>query len=253
MKNILVLCGLFYLSACVYAGDVNVWKGRGDWVESFQTYPLTYWSHEPKLVKITAINEKTYAVGEIRTAFKGYSVLSEKTFDRSYFVTEKVKANMNVTFSSVSAPYRYKKNHLEDIIASTTIDGKDYRLIKTDLKDFVLVVDDDGKFWKGGQIRNNRLQILAIDYIPSNLKFRFEPVMITTTEQSRPNKGFDIKYDGVKLNRMWFTYFDYATDTAGGFREYSFPKKPGLLTIGEAKIRVLDADDQRIDYMIISE
>lgn len=254
MKKLLVLCSLIYVSACVYAGDVDVWSGRNKWVESFQTYSISYWTDEPKLVKTQMINEKSFKKDEIRTAFKGYSVLSDKTFERSYFVSEKMKANMNVVLSNASAPYKFKANEVRKIIGTVNIDGVQYRLLPTDLEDFVILVEPNGEVWhKTGRIKDGRLVVLGQDFVSSNPQFRFEPVFISTTTQTRPIKGFDIKYDGIRLDRMWFTYFDYATNTAGGFREYSFPKKPGLLTIDEVKIRVLEADNQRVDYMVLAD
>lgn len=254
MKKLLILCSLIYVSACVYAGDVNVLGARNNWIESFQSYSIRYWTKEPKLVKTQMINEKSFKKDQILTAFKGYSVLSDKTFERSYYVTEKIKANMNVTLSNSSAPYRVKANEVREIIGTSVIDGIEYRLVPTDLADFVLLIKPDGEIWrKTGRIKNGRLVVLRQDFVSSNPKFRFEPVFITTTNQGRPVKGFDIKYDGIRLDRMWFTYFDYATEVAGGFREYSFPAKPGLLTIGEVKLRVLFADNQKIDYMVLAD
>lgn len=254
MKKLLVLCSLIYVSACVYAGDVDVLGARNKWVESFQSYPVSYWTKEPKLVKRQMINEKSFKKDEIRTAFKGYSVLSDKTFERSYYVSEEMRANMNVVLSNASAPYKIKAQEVRKIIGTSVIDGVEYRLLPTELENYVILVAPNGEIWnKTGRIKDGRLVVLGQDFISSNPKFRFEPVFINTTTQTRPIKGFDIKYDGVRLDRMWFTYFDYATDTAGGFREYSFPKKPGLLTIDSVKLRVLDADNQRIDYMVLAD
>ena len=126
-------------------------------------------------------------------------------------------------------------------------------LRSNELEDFVLIVNSaTGKLYnKVGLLKDNRLTLLEQESVISNPDFRFEPVFTTTTEQTKPDKGFDIKYDGLRLNRMWFVYYDYASSKSGGFQEFDFPNKPGLLTINGVKIRVLAADDQRVDYMVL--
>lgn len=256
MKKALVLCSLFYLSSCVYAGEVDVMGSRRSFFDSFQSHSIDFRDNSPHLVKTEYINEKSFKRNEILTAFKGYSVLSDKTFVRSYYVTEKVRAVGNVVLSNVSAPYHFKNNETMNILGYTWIDGVKYSLVATnELPNYVVLFNSEsGKLYnQTGHIKDGRLVLLRQDFVPSNPDFRFEPVFTTTTEQTKPIKGFDIKYDGLRLNRMWFVYYDYASSTSGGFKEYDFPKKPGLLTIGNVKIRVLAVDDQRIDYMVLAD
>lgn len=256
MKKALVLCSVFYLSSCVYAGEVDVLSGRRSFFDAFQSNGIDFRDNTPKLVKTEYINEKSFKKDEILTAFKGYSVLSDKTFVRSYYVNEKVRAVGNVVLSNVSVPYHFYNNQTLNILGYTWIDGVKYSLVATnELPNYaVLFNSETGKLYhQTGQIKDGRLVLLRQEFVASNPNFRFEPVFTTTTEQSKPIKGFDIKYDGLRLNRMWFVYFDYASSTTGGFKEYDFPKKPGLLKIGDVKIRVLAVDDQRIDYMVLSD
>lgn len=256
MKKTFVLCSLFFLGACVYAGEVDVMDNRRAFFDSFQSYAINVHNTAPKLVKSEDVNEKSFKRNQILTAFKGYSVLSDKIFVRNYYVSEKVRAVGNVVMSNVSAPYGFKNNQTLDIIGHVKIDGVKYGLVQTnELPNFVVLYNvENGKVYKHtGQIKDGRLVLLRQDFVLSNPDFRFEPVFITTTEQTKPLKGFDIKYDGIRLNRMWFVAYDYASSTSGGFKEYDFPNKAGLLTIGDVKIRVLTADDQRVDYMVLSD
>lgn len=253
MKKAFILCALLCLNACVYAGEVDVWSGRRAWFDKFNSIDIDYKDNAPKLVKTEDINEKSFKVNELRTAFKGYSVLSDKTFERSYFVTEKVRAAGNVVLSNVSVPYEYKNNQTFNIIGYVTIDGLKYMVLPTQMEDFVVLAEEKtGKiYYQTGMIKNKRLVLLRQEFVSNNDKFRFEPVFITKTEQSKPIKGFDIKYDGVRLGRMWFIYYDYEDSTTGGFKEYSFPAKPGMINIKGVKLRILSVDDQRVDYMVI--
>ena len=253
MKKTFVLCALWCLNACVYAGEIDVWSGRRAWFDNFNSFSIDYKDNVANLVKTEYVNEKSFKVNELRTAFKGYSVLSDKTFARDYFVTEKVRANGDVTLSNVSAPYVFKNNQTFDIIGTVNIDGVQYNLIPTQLEDFVVLADcKTGKVYpQTGMIKDKRLILLRQEFVLDNKNFRFEPVFITKTKQSKPVKGFDIKFDGVRMERMWFVYYDYADATTGDFVEYSFPAKPGMVNIRGVKLRIMSVDDQRIDYMVI--
>lgn len=256
MKKSFVLCSLFFLSACIYAGEVEVMESRRSFFDAFQSYDVKFRNNEPKLVKTEYINEKSFKQNEILTAFKGYSVLSDKTFVRDYYVTEKVRAVGDVVMSNVSTPYVFKNNQTFNILGYVNIDDVRYSIVESnELPNFVVLFNsENGKLYKyTGQLKDGRLVLLRQEFVPSNPNFRFEPIFTTTTTQTKPVKGFDIKYDGVRLDRMWFVYYDYASSTSGGFKEYDFPKKKGLLTIGNVKIRVLFADNQRLDYMVLSD
>lgn len=255
MKKAFILCATLCLNACIYAGEVDVWSGRREWVAGFGSYNIDYKNNVTKLVKTEQINEKSFKLNEIYTAFKGYSVLSDKTFEKQYFVKEKVRANGNVVLSSASVPYEYKNNQTFDILGYVNIDDKTLALVPTNMDDFVVLFDvKTGKLYdKTGMIKNKRLVILDVDYVPTNANFRFEPVFITNITQTKPNKGYDIKFDGVRMERMWFVYYDFADDDSGNFKEYSFPAKPALIGINGVKIKVLDVSEEKVDYMILDD
>ncbi len=253
MKKAFILCALLCLNACVYAGEVNVLPGRGTWFDQFNSYRIVHKDNVAKLVKTENINEKSFKVNELRTAFKGYSVLSDKTFSRRTYVTEKVRAVGNVRLNNVSAPYEFKNNQTFVPSMFVTIDGTEYGLLPTHLEDFVVLYDvKNGKLYPNtGMIKNGRLVLLRHTFAVDNPDFYFEPVFITKTEQSKPVKGFDIKYDGVRLQRLWLIYYDYADGHTGAFQEFSFPAKSSIIEINDIKLRILSADDQRLDYMIL--
>lgn len=253
MKKAFILCALWCLNACVYAGEIDVWSGRRAWFDNFNSFSIDYSDNDTKLVKSDYVTEKSYKANELRTAFKGYSVLSDKTLMRNYYVREQVRANCDNVLSSVSAPYIFKNNEVFNVIGSVNIDGAQYNLVPTNLEDFVVLADKkDGKLYpQTGMIKNKRLILLRQEFVSSNKDFRLVPVFITKVEQSKPVKGFDIKYDGIRLKRMWFVYYDYADATTGDFTEYSFPAKTGMVNINGVKLRILAVDDQRIDYMVI--
>lgn len=68
------------------------------------------------------------------------------------------------------------------------------------------MVKPDGQlFDEIGQIRNGRLAVLDATFVPTPDTLRMYPVKTSKTEQTKPVKGFDIKYDGVRDGKMWFT------------------------------------------------
>ncbi len=253
MKKAFILCTLWCLNACIYAGEVDVWPGRREWVASFSSYGIDYKDNAAELVKTEQINEKSFKLNEAHTAFKGYSLLSDKTFEKQYYVTEKIRANGNVVLGTASVPYEYKNNQTFDIIGYSTVKGRKLTLVPTNLEDFVVLCDaKTGELYeKTGMIKNKKLIVLSQEFVPNNPKFRFEPVFTTKIEQTKPNKGYDIKFDGVRMNRMWFVYYDFADEDSGDFKEYSFPAKPGLIGINGVKIRIMSVSEEKVDYMIL--
>ena len=129
-------------------------------------------------------------------------------------------------------------------------------LLPTKQDKAVVLINGDGMpYEKMGQIRNGRLVLMLPDYIPYPANFYFEPVITSKTEQTKPVKGYDIKYGGVKLDRMLFTYYDYSSSGGdnGRFENISFPNKPGLIDIYGVGIKVLHAGNQKLDYILMPE
>lgn len=253
MKKAFILCTLLCLNACVYAGEIDVWSGRRAWFDNINSYSIDYKNNAGNLVKSDYVSEKSYKIGELRTAFKGYSVLSDKIILRNYYVKEQVRANMDGTLSSASAPYVFHRNQVVNVVGTVNIDGTSYSLVPTFIKDFVVLADNsNGEIYPyTGMIKNKRLVLLRQEYVSDQKGFRLLPVYLTRIEQSKPVDGFDVKYDGIRMNRMWFIYYDYDDNVSGEFKEYSFPAKIGLINLRGVKLRILSVDEQRIDYMIV--
>ena len=93
---------------------------------------------------------------------------------------------------------------------------------------------------------------MPTEYVITPNDVVFREVVKSSTVQSRPVRGFDIKFDGVKAGRMWFTYLDYeGSNNNGRFEQYNFPAKPGLVEIKGIGIRVIEVDDNKIEYMVV--
>lgn len=254
MKNLIAGLSLFCLASCVYAGNVSIWPWRNNLIERYNSIPIEYYNGDEVLVKSEYITEKNFQPNQILTAYVGYSVVDLKTYRKDFYKSEYVRPAMNGVLNSASIPVAYKKSEKLKIVGEVVIDGERYALIPTNLPDFVVLSSQNGvPGRKIGQIRNGRLVLLDSEFIAYPADFHFEPVTSSRSEQTEPVKGFDIKYDGVKLDRMIFTYYDYANSQgdSGRFENLSFPNRPGVIDIYGIGIKVLHAGNQKLDYIIL--
>lgn len=258
MKKISALIALFSLSGCLYAGDISVLESRKSFVERWSSYPITYFDQGSKLVKTEYITDKGMPVNEVLTAYKGYTVVDAKTYRKDFYAAEYLRPNMDGALNGASIPVVFKKNDLKQVVGQVVIDDESFLLVPTykDKSDFMVLVRRDGSLSRRlGQIRYKRLVLLDADYIPYPADLRLEPVTTSRTEQTEPVKGFDIKYEGIKADRMAFTYLDYANSQgdSGRFENLSYPNKPGIINIRGVGIKVLDAGKQKLDYIILKK
>ncbi len=255
MKKAAVLWSALFLSSCVYAGDVSVWEERSQWVESWNSYPIEFFAQEPLLLKTEYVTESSKRVNELQTAYTGYSMISTKTFRKDFMISDKVYAAMDGGMVGISTPIMFKTDEESPIIGQVRIDDEDYVLVPMDIESFVLLVRRDGTVYeRPGQIRNKRLVLLDEEYIPSPSNFHFRPVTVTTTNQTEPEMGYDLRYDGINNGKMFFTYLSY--DPTGGatgqFEVLTFPLKSGNYRVNNIVFKVISASKERIDYMILN-
>lgn len=257
MKKLGLMLTVLALSGCLRAGDHGYLPIRNTMVERLSGYDISFYHDDgPELVKSEYIEEKNYKLNEKMVAYRGYSVLNNKIFRKDFYSQHYFKANKDAVMDTSSLPHKIKSGEIFKLIGYATIDGTRYRLFPGGLDGFVIFTDENGKIWdKMGQIRNDSYVVLL------NTEFFVKPddvkiVELSTskTEQTKPLKGFDVKYEGVKLDRIWFTFFDYSdSQNSGKFEEISFPNKPGLIEINGVGFRVLHADNDKVEYMVIKE
>lgn len=256
MKKIVMLLTAGILSGCSFnASDLNIWPERNQWVESFSTYPVNFTSKEPQLVSSEYVDEKSIKYNEPQSVYLGATVLSNKVYRINKYRENLLRANEDGIMNSASVPDRIFANRTYKVIGTTVVDGVEYRLFPTFSEKYVFMVKPDGQlFDEIGQIRNGRLAVLDATFVPTPDTLRMYPVKTSKTEQTKPVKGFDIKYDGLRDGKMWFTVLDYsqAADNGGSFENVGFPKRDGVvINIVGNKIKVLSADEQKIEYMVL--
>ena len=254
MKNLSCLLAVLVLSGCIYAGDNDFFSPRKDFFTAINGYLIEWASSEPKLAKTEIVEENNFKLNESMTAFRGYTVLNSKIYHKDTYAEMLLRPNHDGVMHSVSVPMEFSANKNYDVRGFVTIDGADYRLIDSGLKGFYILIDRDGAFYqKIGQAKGNYLVLLDTKYYITPDDLRMVEVVNTNSTQTKPRKGFDLKFDGVNANRIWFTYLDYSNDkdNKGFFENISFPLNAGVIEINGIGFRVLRADNDRLDYIIL--
>lgn len=256
MKIFKILTLPLFLSGCIYAGDMSLWNTRYDLFSRVDSYPIEYLEEEngPKLVKSEDITDTSFQVNKLLTAFKGYPLVDTKSYTRSYYTSKSIIAPTDVTLSSGLSPIEIKAEGKYDIIGEVTIDGLLYGLVSTSNSNNVFLVDNDGKLLpRVGMIRDDKLILSDVKYIVYPQDFHFETVASSKVVQSEMTTGFEIKYSGLKLDRIVLTVMEYDGQDGGIFTEYNYPNRPGIVDLHGIKIRIYQATENKLEYMIIVE
>lgn len=255
MKKLAVLFSCLALSSCFRAGNYEILSSRNTFFEYFDTYSISLYDDDNELASSEYIEENNFKHNVILTAYTGYTVVDTKVYRKNIYRSEYLTANVDGVLNCGSIPVAYRKGERVRAVGETTIDGADFIMIDTKLKNFVALVRQDGTFYNRiGQIRNGRLALLETDFVPypDNLKM----TLITTSKsvQTEPVKGFDIKYEGLNMGRLKFTLLDYskADGDSGYFRNVSYPyQQGGILDLNGVGIRVILATNEKLDYIIL--
>lgn len=246
MKKLSVLWGVLMVSSCGLMG-----VGYSDLAHN--SYGISFRDNTPQLQRVENVQRQSVNPKEVRTAFVGQTVISDSFFSRSVYATDEFMAKGNVVMSSASTPISFKNKETKEIIGYVTIDGVTYCLVDAGIKNYAVLVKPDGSLYKHiGKIDGSRLLLLNTTYVVSDPDFRFVTIKTTKEDSSAPSKGYELKYGGVKLDRVWFTLMTYSSGREGVFEEFNFPNNKGLVRIEDISIRILEADKDKIDYMILS-
>ncbi len=252
--------GLLILTAmvggCVYAGDIGVIDARKDFFAKVNGHSITRYEQEPQLVKSEYVDEKNFKLNQSMTAFRGYSILNNKVYRKDFYQVNYVKPNVTGALNSGSIPQVYKKDQKVKVLGEVSLNGEKWRIIPTDDEEFVALIDKNGKFNDHlAKLEGDNLIVLDSVCFPYPDNFKMIDIRSSSSSQTKPLKGFDVKFDGVRMDRIWFTYMNYedGKGDSGTFENISFPNKPGLIEINGIGFRVLQVDNERIDYMVLKD
>ena len=212
---------------------------------SFQIY---YWAH-------TRIGPIHVAVDEGATVKKGETILSDKRLIRDIYRSYVYRPTKKGALQNQAFPVKLDNRKEYSIIGWTTIDGVRYAMLDSGLEDYVFLFDEKGNFYDhAGWIDDGTLKLLEeqIFVYPSDMKMQI--IAKFRDEVSNVRNGYEVKYNGVKLDRIWFDYmvYDAWNNDGGQFERISFPNKPGLINIHGQGFRILKADKDTLTYMILT-
>ncbi|MDD4557194.1 MAG: hypothetical protein PHE89_07755 [Alphaproteobacteria bacterium] len=244
MKKLMSLFTVGLLSACsLYEATSNL-----------DSHMISFYDTTPTLISSEYVTDKSYPKGEVLTAYIGYTVVDNKTYRKEVYRSEELRANMNATISSFSMPIKLKVNEVRKAVGQVQLKDGAYMLLEDNMPNYVFLINPEGEvFPQMGVIKNNRLTLLNEKISIRPKDFRFDVVAKSSSSQTRPVKGFDIKYEGINLDRMVFTYYDYSKSdsTSGYFENITFPLSQEIVEIEGAGIKILKATPTKLDYIII--
>mgnify|MGYP006916061777 CR=1 FL=1 len=252
-KNLLVCAALLLLSGCLRADHYDILPMTGI-ADNLRSYSVYNFNDETNTGNVTA-RDNEIVMNKALTVKKGEAVLSDKFYDKSTF--EKLAFIPNKRGGLHSLTQQLLLNPREDYVPDkyTKIDGVRYYLLASPIDDFYYLFDDDGRFYESAAIiKNDNLFLIQDEEImayPTDLKMN--KILKNREEISNVRKGYEVKYAGAELDRIWFDLLNYdGSDSKGKFERISFPNQPGLITINGSGLRVLKADDDKITFMILS-
>ena len=256
MKNkivALVLCGM--LAGCLRAGSYDLIPVRKKIADSITGYQIDFVDQEEYFVASKNEREHDYVMNKAITVKKGEPLFSDKSFVRNIYSSVVYKPNKKGVLQNQSFPMRMDNKQEYKIIGWVNVDGVKYSILQSDLDDYVFLFDEQGNFYKkAGWIENGVLKLLdeEIFAYPSDLKM--QSVVKTREEVSGVESGYEVRYDGVKLDRIWLDYMVYDDNQiSGNFEKLSFPDKPGLIMINGKGLRILKADNDTLTFMILKD
>ena len=151
MKKLAVLFSCLALSSCFSAGNHDVLGFRNTFLEYFSTYSISFYGDGNELVSSDYVEENNFKHNVILTAYTGYTVVDTKIYRKDIYRSEYLTANVDGVLNCGSVPVAYQKGERVRAVGEVTIDGTDFVLIDTKLKNFVALVRQDGD---SGYFRN---------------------------------------------------------------------------------------------------
>ena len=144
MKKLAVLFSCLALSSCFSAGNHDVLGFRNTFIEYFSTYSISFYGDDNELVSSDYVEENNFKHNVILTAYTGYTVVDTKIYRKDIYRSEYLTANVDGVLNCGSVPVAYQKGERVRAVGEVTIDGTDFVLIDTKLKNFVALVRRDG-------------------------------------------------------------------------------------------------------------
>lgn len=253
-KNIFYLSAVLLLAGCVRAGDYDLLPVRSKVFNTINGFSIEFNEGEEEFVSSQSLREHEYVMNKAITVQKGEAILSDKTFDKDTYRKWIYRPNKKGAINSSAYTMKLDNKKEYDVIGWVNFNGNRYSLLDSGVNDYVFLFDEYGRFYKNaGKIEDGRLIVLEEDIFAYPSDIKMQTIAKMRDEVSNVKNGYEVKYAGTKLDRIWFDYMDYdpVYNEGGSFEKLNFPNKPGLIMINGKGLRVLDADKDSITYMIL--
>lgn len=243
------------LSGCVKAGDFDLFPIRKKIISAIKGYSIDDFEKEIYTGTIN-VRDNDIVLNKALTVKKGDAIISDKYYNKSQCQQKVFMPNKKGNIQGFAYTLNLDPKKTYEINQTITLNGKKYYILPSEIEDYYYLFDEDGNFYEYAAIkRNNRLNIIDTEDVwvyPADLKMN--TVIKNREELSDVLGGFEVKYGGAKLDRIWFDYMEYdGSDNHGTYERINFPKKPGLITINGRGLRIIRADEDSITYMILKD
>ncbi len=253
MKKFTALLPILMLSACVYAGNVDILASRKAPFKVWQTEKVFYYDRntgEEFLSESKTITEEKIEKNVLLVTSVGKPMVSSKTYRTDFYSVENVQVNKNAIMSSTYTPVKIRKNADFEAFGEVKFNNETYMLVRQDDSNDILLVNDQGKiFNKIGRMVDDRIAVLDVDFVVEPNDVVMTPVINTRTEVSEVLEGFELIYNGIEDQKMKFTYRLLGDMEAEDL--FVFPLDSSVININDIKINVIDAGYNQIEYILL--
>lgn len=249
MKKILALTMIMVAAGCSWYNQAD------EYIENYKTYPVYLYGETPEMVNVEYYTVRTHPLNTVLTSYVGYSVVDKKMYSKNTYTTEEVQVAKSGTIIGSSSNISLKKGEVKKVAGSVILNEKEYLLLPVEPAGYYILMNNQtGKLLnRMGRLKGDRLTVLDAKYNIAPKDFGFKVVNKARSKETAPELGFDVKYGGIKDGKMVFTYLDYSQmkGNRGYFEDITFPIDQQNVEIEEAGFRVIKADKDKIEYVIL--
>jgi hypothetical protein len=255
MKKILSIFSILVISSCtIYAGNyLEVDKKTGEIIKSGRLEYKKVNSDE-KIVQVNYVTEKNFKQSKIQSTFLGKEMLSIKKFRTDLYKNNFVESNMKAILMTNSTPLIVKKGEKKKIFATLKYNGEEYRLINAENNFYYMLNKDGTIFNRIVRIKNGFAELLNNKYYPSN-NVKFLPIIKERKTRTEAITTMSLTYNGIANGNIILNYmkYDLGSSNTGNFETINIPYKTGNIIINDIKLRILNANNQKIEFIVLKE
>ncbi len=253
MKKLAILLSFSILSACIHAGNIDIFHGRNKFFQVWQTEEIFYYDTKngnEYLTESKTITEDNIERNQVLINQIGTVMAFSRTYRTDFYGSENLTVNKNSVMNSSYTPLYIKKDSKFEAFGETTFNGEKYMLVRQGKSGDILMINGNGElFNRIGRIVEGRLAILDIVFFPEPEDIVFTPVITIRSENTEVLNGWELRYDGIANNYMRFTYSTLGAN--GQAEEFIFPTGQQTIIINDLRINVIEAGYNKIEYVIL--